>query len=154
MPKVDIYIKIRFHGNPQGMGVAAAIAECIYKGTPNTKTATSQVTGTENRLALCICSDALDLLKKPCRITYHIDNSYVRYTAANGWVEKWEENGWKKPNGDVPANIKEWQQLLMMCKGHLITWQPYDTKYDMLLDKILNGMENANEMQKGVQICL
>lgn len=146
MPKVDIYIKIRFHGNPRGAGFAAAIAECIYKGITDTRIAVSGVSGTENRLALSICTGALNLLKRPCCITFHINNSYVRHTAANGWADHWKENGWKKPNGETPANMEEWQQLLMMCQGHRITWQPYDKKYDSELEKKLNSMEAADEM--------
>lgn len=141
MPKVDIYIKIRFHGNPRGTGIAAAIAECTYRGVTDTRTATSGVSGTENRLALAICTDALHLLKKPCSVTFHIDNGYVRHTAANGWVWNWKENGWRKPDGKAPANAGEWQQLLSMCRGHSITWKPYDGKYDNELDKKLDSME-------------
>lgn len=148
MFKIDIYVKIRFHGNPKGAGTAAAIAEYVQNGVPKTKEAmTEEPDSTENRLALSICTNALTLLKKPCNITFHINNGYVRNTAANGWAEHWKENNWKKPNGDTPANIKEWQQLLIMSKGHIITWKPYDTKYDEELEKKLNSMEAVNEMQ-------
>lgn len=144
MFKVDIYIKIRFHGNPRGAGTAAAVVEYIRKGIPEIKTAaTEEPDSTENRLALSICSSALNLLKRPCSITVHINNGYVRCTAANGWVEQWKKNNWKKPNGDIPANIKEWQEFLILSKGHIIAWQQYDEKYNNELEEKLNSMEAA-----------
>lgn len=143
--KVDIYIKLSSHGNPKGEGKAAAIVEFIRQGKAVIRrTCTIVSDDTKNKLALSICINAMTILIKPCSITVHMDNRHIKYAMEQEWVKRWRENNWIKSNGDPPANIREWQQILTLSEIHKIKWEGYDGKYEDQLDEMLQSMEGKS----------
>ena len=116
---VSIYIKSSFRGNPRGAGEAAAVIEFIDKqGKSHKRQQRTQIEAdTKNALHLKICIAAMRVLLKPCDITVFIDCDYMANACRLGWLDKWQQDGWKKANGKPPANVEEWKQFWHKYKG-------------------------------------
>ena len=115
---VSIYIKSSFRGNPRGAGEAAAVIEFIDKqGKSHKRQQYTQIEAdTKNALHLKICIAAMRVLLKPCDITVFIDCDYMANACRLGWLDKWQQDGWKKANGKPPANVEEWKQFYMLMQ--------------------------------------
>lgn len=140
---VGIYIKSQFQGNPRGKGRAAAIIEYVAKdGKCHIRQKQIQVEyNTRNALNLKISIAAMRLLVKPCHITIYTDCEYMGNTY--GWLKKWQQDGWKKANGQPPANVDDWRQFYMLSQIHYIDFQPYSKRYDKQLKKIIKEKIDA-----------
>lgn len=139
--QVSIYIKSHFRGNPRGAGEAAAVIEFIDKaGKTHTRQQLIRIENdTKNALAIKICNAAMRVLLKPCGILIYIDNDYMANACRLGWVEKWQQDGWKKANGQPPANVEEWKQFYMLTQIHAVTFAPYNDKYDNDLERTITA---------------
>lgn len=139
--KVNIFIKSRFRGNPRGAGEAAAIVEYIdQKGESHIRQQQIRIeSNTRNALVLKICNSAMRLLLKPCEITLYMDCDYLANAHRQGWVKKWQQDGWKRANGKPPANAEEWKQFLMLTEIHKIEFAFYDDRHDSEIEKLLGG---------------
>ncbi len=137
--KVSIYIKSRFKGNPRGPGRAVAIIEYIDKsGMCHTRQQEVQIEhDTRNALYLEISIVAMRLLLKPCNITIYVDCDYISNAHRLGWVENWQREGWKRANGNPPANVDKWKQFYMLTQIHSVVFAKYESPYDKELEKIL-----------------
>jgi len=56
-----------------------------------------------------------------------------------GWVQKWQQDGWKKANGKPPANVEDWKGFYILTQIHTVTFEPYNEKYNEELEEILGG---------------
>ena len=130
--KVNIYIYIRQKGKLQGMGSASALLEYAdSKGMVHTRTAdVPEKDCTRNRIALEVTVMALKMLVKPCEVVIHTDNRYIKSCIANGWLEKWQQDGWVKPDGSAPANINLWRDLCISSQIHKIKFMPYKERQE------------------------
>lgn len=139
--EVSIYIKCCFRGNPRGAGEAAAIIEYIDKSsnTHNRQQRIEIEKDTKNALYLKICNAAMRLLLKPCSITIFIDCDYMANACRLGWLQKWQQDGWKKANGKPPANVEDWKGFYILTQIHTVTFEPYNKKYNEELEEILGG---------------
>jgi len=141
--EVGIYVKSRFRGNPRGAGEAAAVIEYIDgSGKSHTRKRKVQVeSDTRNALNLKVCIEAMRILLKPCHITIYVDCDYMGNACRFGWLEKWQQDGWKKANGKPPANVEDWKQFFMLTKIHAVTIAKYDNRHDEILIRTLeNGI--------------
>lgn len=137
--KVGIYVKSQFRGNPRGTGEAAAIIE-YADGSGKIHTRKQQIRiehDTRNALNLKICITAMRILVKPCYITIYSGCDYMENACRLGWVEKWQQDGWKKANGKPPANVEDWKQFFMLTQIHTVTFAKYDSRHDEELEKDL-----------------
>lgn len=143
--EVGIYIKSHFRGNPRGQGEAAAVVEYIDKagGSHIRKQRVQVGHGTKNALNLRISIAALRILVKPCHVTIHTDCGYMRNACRLGWPEKWQQDGWKKANGEAPANMEEWKQFLMLARIHAVSFAEYDSRHEDELERILKGQGDS-----------
>lgn len=139
--EISIFIKDRFRGNPRGTGEAAAIVEYIdRKGESHIRQQQIQIEhDTKNALALKICIAAMRVLLKPCDITIFIDCDYLANAHRQGWVSKWQQDGWRRANGKPPANVEDWKQFLMLAEIHKIEFAAYDDRHDAEIEKLLGG---------------
>ena len=94
---------------------------------------------TKNALNLKICIAAMRILLKPCHITIYTACDYMGNACRLGWVEKWQQDGWKKANGKPPANVEDWKQFFMLTQIHTVTFAEYDSRHDEELEKDLRG---------------
>lgn len=141
--EISIFIKSRFCGNPRGAGEAAAIVEYIdQRGESHIRQQQIRIEhDTKNALALKICNAAMRLLLKPCEITIYIDCDYLVNAHRQGWVKRWQQDGWKRANGKPPANAEDWKQFLMLTEIHKIGFAAYDDRHDAALEKTLGGQQ-------------
>lgn len=78
---------------------------------------------TNNRMELTAAVKALEALKEPCEVTLTTDSQYLRKAFTEGWLEKWQRNGWKTANKDAVKNQDLWLELLELSKTHTLVWK-------------------------------
>src|SRR3546814_13468074 len=65
---------------------------------------------------------ALETLKRPCRVTLHTDSKYVM-DGITKWVFGWQKNGWKNADRKPVKHAELWQELVRAAARHKVTWQ-------------------------------
>lgn len=119
--EVIVYADGACIGNPGPGGFAAIL---LYKQHRREVTGGAALT-TNNRMELMAVIAGLSALKEPCRVRVYSDSQYVVKAIQEGWVKKWQINGWKRGNGTIP-NADLWQRLVDLCNLHDVTfhWIP------------------------------
>ena len=128
---------------PGGWGAVLRWGDVVKKlsgGEPDT---------TNNRMELLAVIEALTALKRPCRVTLHLDSEYVR-KGITEWVSGWKARGWRTASKEPVKNVELWQKLdaLVTGAGHKIDWRwvrghngnPGNERADMLANR---GVEVA-----------
>ncbi len=130
--EVSIYIYISNKDKASNMVKADALLEFIdNKGKPHTRMAeTTEEGGTKNSIALKASVQALKMLVKPCTVTIYTDNTYIKSCVVNGWMQKWQQDSWVKPDGSVPANINLWKDFYISSQIHEIKFMPYKKRQE------------------------
>ena len=118
MKKVEIFTDGACSGNP-GPGGWGAILRC--NGTEKELCGGEKDT-TNNRMELTGVIEALKALKFPCDVTITTDSKYVYDSITKGWVYKWKENGWRKPDKKPALNPDLWGELLNLLDIHNVTF--------------------------------
>ena len=79
---------------------------------------------TNNRMEMMAVIQALNSLKRPCRVTLHMDSQYV-LKGITEWIAGWKAKGWKTASKQPVKNVDLWQQLdaLVQTGGHVIDWR-------------------------------
>lgn len=118
MKNVTIYTDGACSGNPGPGGWAAVLQYGSYErelsgGEPNT---------TNNRMEMQAAIEALSALKEPCRVTLHTDSAYLLRAFTEGWIDRWQRNGWKTASKKPVENQDLWQQLLRLTACHDVRW--------------------------------
>jgi len=78
---------------------------------------------TNNRMELTAAVMALRQLKKPCRVELYTDSQYLKKAFTDGWLEKWQKNGWKTAAKKPVKNKDLWQTLLEETARHQVDWR-------------------------------
>ncbi len=65
----------------------------------------------------------LDSLKKPADVTLYSDSQYLVRSMTQGWVQKWQANGWKRNKKDPALNVDLWKQILDLCAKHDVNFE-------------------------------
>ncbi|HEY9091063.1 ribonuclease HI [Parasphingorhabdus sp.] len=76
---------------------------------------------TNNRMELRAAIEALNILKRPCRVKLSIDSTYVK-DGITKWVFNWQKNGWRTAARKPVKNADLWQDLVEAVKRHEIEW--------------------------------
>lgn len=78
---------------------------------------------TNNRMELMAVIQALQALKRPCRVEIHLDSEYVR-KGITEWIKGWKAKGWRTASKQAVKNADLWQQLdrLVQSCGHDLSW--------------------------------
>ena len=105
-------------GNP-GPGGCGALMRAgghvkeLYGGDPAT---------TNNRMEMMAVIEALNALKKPSKVTLHVDSTYVK-DGLTKWIKGWKRNGWKTADKKPVKNQELWMAMEEACARHVITWK-------------------------------
>jgi ribonuclease HI len=104
---------------------------------------------TNNRMEMMAVIEALSALKRPCRVTLHVDSQYV-LKGMTEWIKGWKARGWRTAAKEPVKNVDLWQKLdtLVSGSGHTIEWiwvrghdgDPGNERADLLANK---GVELA-----------
>lgn len=119
MNTIDIYTDGACKGNPGpgGWGVLLRSADAqkqLFGGAKQT---------TNNRMEMQAVIEALQVLKRPCKVNLHVDSQYV-LKGMTEWLPGWKARGWKTASKAPVKNVDLWQQLdaLVNSSEHEIAW--------------------------------
>ncbi|HPF21874.1 MAG: ribonuclease HI [Hyphomonas sp.] len=77
---------------------------------------------TNNRMEMMAVIEALNSIKRPSKITLHVDSTYVK-DGKTKWIHGWKRNGWKTADKKPVKNQDLWLALEAACAPHEITWK-------------------------------
>ncbi|ADI01436.1 MAG TPA: ribonuclease HI [Syntrophothermus lipocalidus] len=76
---------------------------------------------TNQRMELTAVIEALKALKvEGWDVEVYSDSAYLVNAFNQGWLEKWQRNGWKNAKNDPVANQDLWQELLRLSKKNKV----------------------------------
>ena len=117
-PQVVIYSDGACSGNPGPGGWGAVMisgehVRDICGGEPAT---------TNNRMELMAAIQALEALKKPCKVELHTDSAYVM-KGISEWIHGWKKRGWLTADRKPVKNDDLWRRLDVARGKHDVTWK-------------------------------
>ena len=120
MNTIEIYTDGACKGNPGpgGWGVllkSEGTEKELFGGEPNT---------TNNRMEMMAVIQALEALKRPCKVRLYLDSKYV-LQGITEWIHGWKARGWRTASKEPVKNVELWQRLdaLVATGGHQIDWR-------------------------------
>ena len=75
---------------------------------------------THQRASLLAIVETLSVIKFPCEVVVKTDSEYV-IKGVNHHIGSWKQNGWKRSDRKVIANLDLWQQLDSLLQVHSVT---------------------------------
>ena len=140
MHSIDIYTDGACKGNP-GPGGWGAL---LKSGATEKELCGGEMGTTNNRMEMTAVIEALAALKRPCKVTLHVDSQYV-LKGMTEWLPGWKARGWKTASKEPVKNVDLWQKLDALVSGgaHQIEWRwvrghngdPGNERADMLANK-------------------
>lgn len=76
---------------------------------------------TNNRMELLAAIEALNALKRPCKVKLTTDSVYVK-NGITQWIHGWKQNGWRSANKKPVKNADLWQALEVATERHDVSW--------------------------------
>jgi ribonuclease HI len=117
-PQVTIYTDGACSGNP-GPGGWGAI---LMFGDQEKEICGGERDTTNNRMELMAAIQALEALKRPCRVELHTDSQYVK-NGITEWIRGWKARGWKTADKKPVKNEDLWRRLDEARGRHDVTWR-------------------------------
>ena len=117
MSGVDIFTDGACSGNP-GPGGWGAI---LRYGNVEKEMKGGAAETTNNRMELTAAIEALEALKRPCKVRLFTDSAYVK-DGITQWIARWKRNGWKTAAKKQVKNAELWQRLDAALGTHEISW--------------------------------
>ena len=118
MDHVEIFTDGSCKGNP-GPGGWGAV---LRMGEHEKELSGGDVETTNNRMEIMAAIEALNALKRPCKVTLTTDSTYVR-DGITKWIHGWKKNGWKTAAKKPVKNADLWQALDEAAARHEVTWE-------------------------------
>jgi ribonuclease HI len=117
-PKVVIFTDGACSGNP-GPGGWGAI---LIAGEHERELKGGELQTTNNRMELMAAIQALEALKRPCKVELHTDSQYVR-TGISEWLPGWKARGWRTAAKAPVKNEDLWRRLDEARLRHEVDWR-------------------------------
>ena len=111
---VDLYTDGACSGNPGPGGFGYILS---YNGHEKSGSQGFRLT-TNNRMEILAVIEGLSALKETCNVNLYSDSKYVIDAIKQGWVYKWEANGWMRDRKHKASNADLWEQLLVLLDEH------------------------------------
>jgi ribonuclease HI len=120
MNPIDIYTDGACKGNP-GPGGWGAL---LQSADARKELCGGELDTTNNRMEMMAVIEALAALKRPCKVTLHVDSQYV-LKGMTEWLPGWKARGWKTAAKAPVKNVDLWQRLDTLINGgaHQIEWR-------------------------------
>jgi ribonuclease HI len=77
---------------------------------------------TNNRMELMAAIQALEALKRPCRVELHTDSQYVQ-KGIHEWIHGWKRRGWVTVDKKPVKNNDLWKRLDQARLRHDVDWR-------------------------------
>ena len=117
-PSVVIYTDGACSGNP-GPGGWGAI---LISGEREKELWGGELATTNNRMELMAAIQALEALKRPCKVELHTDSKYVQ-DGISSWIHGWKARGWKTADKKPVKNEDLWRRLDEARLRHDVSWR-------------------------------
>ena len=117
-PKVVIYTDGACSGNP-GPGGWGAI---LISGDRERELCGGEGATTNNRMEMMAAIQALEALKRPCKVELHTDSQYLR-TGITEWLAGWKARGWRTASKSPVKNEDLWRRLDEARQRHEVDWR-------------------------------
>lgn len=115
--EVTLYSDGSSLGNP-GPGGYGGILE--YRGRRK-EYAGGEAHTTNNRMELLAAIEALEALKRPCRVDLFTDSQYLRQ-GVTGWIHNWKARGWRTADKKPVKNEDLWRRVDAARDRHEVEW--------------------------------
>ena len=136
MKKVDLYTDGACSGNPGAGGYCAIL---IYNGVEKIISGSEPET-TNNRMELLAVIQGLEALLVECEVSVYSDSQYTVDAFNKGWIQNWQDNGWKNAAKKEVKNVDLWLKLLELTQKHKVEFIKVkghaDNEYNNRCDKI------------------
>lgn len=76
---------------------------------------------TNNRMEMMAAIQALEALKRPCRVALYTDSVYLR-DGITKWIAGWKRNGWRTAAKKPVKNQDLWERLDAALAPHQVEW--------------------------------
>jgi ribonuclease HI len=106
-------------GNP-GPGGWSAI---LISGDHRRELSGGVLDTTNNRMELMGVIEGLRALTRPCTVEVLSDSAYVVNAHRKGWIERWQQNGWKTAAKKPVENQDLWRELLEQEARHTVHFE-------------------------------
>ncbi|MCI3134677.1 ribonuclease HI [Phenylobacterium aquaticum] len=117
-PDVVVYTDGACSGNP-GPGGWGAI---LIWGGQEKELCGGEAPTTNNRMELMAAIQALEALKRPCKVELHTDSQYVK-NGITEWIRGWKARGWKTADKKPVKNDDLWKRLDEARLRHEVAWR-------------------------------
>ena len=154
MIPVNLYVFISAHGPRKQDGAYGWVLEYIRaNGEPDSRTlhgiGIRQQT-VDRALVLEAITEALGRLSKPCDVTIFLDPAYLAETIPTpweqGWVDRWEANGWLTAQGQEVKNADLWKNALAVLRNNHAVFtkiQGYNSYKNWIYSQIDHAVRNS-----------
>jgi ribonuclease HI len=139
---VEIYADGACKGNPGPGGWGAllrmgGVEKELYGGEAAT---------TNNRMELTAVIQALESLKRRCRVRLYTDSQYVQ-KGISSWIHDWKRRAWRTADKKPVKNVDLWQRLDALAQEHDVEWHwvkghaghPENERADALANRAIGG---------------
>ncbi|GCE77530.1 ribonuclease H [Cellulomonas biazotea] len=116
-PTVEMWTDGACKGNP-GVGGWGA---WMRFGDHERELCGGEAVTTNNRMELTAVIEGLRALTRPCRVTLHVDSTYVM-NGLTKWLAGWKRKGWRTGDGKPVKNQDLWEALDAETQRHEIRW--------------------------------
>lgn len=145
--EIKIYADGGCRGNGKGNAIGGYGAILMY-GENRKEIKKGFKDTTNNIMELTGAIDALELLKEPCSVKLYSDSAYLVNCFKQGWIDKWQKNGWKTSTKEPVKNEDLWKKLLQLTKYHEIEFIKVkghsDNEFNNRCDELANlAMDEA-----------
>jgi len=116
--EVHIYTDGACSGNPGPGGWGSVL---LYNGHRREMSGGESAT-TNNRMELQAVIEAIEALKRPCKVTIHTDSVYVM-NGITEWLPMWKRRNWRTAGRQAVKNAELWQRLERVLAAHQVKWR-------------------------------
>ena len=76
---------------------------------------------TNNRMELTAAIEALEALRRPCRVRLSTDSTYLK-NGITQWIPAWKRRDWKTADRKPVKNVDLWRRLERAASPHEVEW--------------------------------
>ncbi len=118
MDEVEVFTDGACSGNPGPGGWGAILRS---KGVEKELSGGEKDT-TNNRMEMMAVIDALESLKRPCKVKITTDSQYVMKGMLE-WLPGWKKRNWKTAAKKPVKNVDLWQRMEKSAEQHTLEWE-------------------------------
>jgi ribonuclease HI len=85
----------------------------------------------------------LSALEPDSSVTVYCDSLYVVKAMNQGWVRRWQANGWMRTPRERASNVDLWELLLALDRRHTVTYQWVPGHADVEHNNLCDGLARA-----------